>query len=123
MDRTHAYGGALEAVDRILNRGGDPDDVLRAVVDALHERVGYEWVGIAFVEEGGLELGPSAGTLRGEPARLPVSFQGSKVAELQVAAGSIGEKEQAFLERVATLVSAYCLVAWDTGGVPWPDLG
>ncbi len=123
MDRTQAFRGALEAVDRILNRGGDADDVLGAVVDVLRERVSYEWVGIALVEEGKLELGPSAGTLRGEPARLPVSFQGSKVAELRVAPGQTGDEEQAFLERVATLISAYCLVGWDTGGVPWRDLG
>jgi hypothetical protein len=31
------HTGALEAVDCILNRGGDADDVLRAVVDVLHD--------------------------------------------------------------------------------------
>jgi hypothetical protein len=53
--------GALEAVDRILNRGGDADDVLRAVVSELHERAGYAWAGILFVEGGTLALGPEAG--------------------------------------------------------------
>jgi hypothetical protein len=32
--------GALEAVERIVDRGGDADDVLREVVTALHERAG-----------------------------------------------------------------------------------
>ena len=31
-------------------------------------------------------------------------------------------EERAFLERVALLISPYCLVGWDTGGVPWSEL-
>ncbi len=58
---TPSASGALEAVDRILNRGGDADDVLRQVVAALHERAGYAWAGILFVEGGDLVLGPQAG--------------------------------------------------------------
>jgi len=108
--------GALEAVDRILNRGGDADDVLRAVVATLVERGGCSWAGILFVEDGELVLGPEAG----DPApaarrRIPVTYQGDRVAEL-VADGC---DDQPFLERVATLISAHCLVGWDTGGVPW----
>ena len=34
------YRGALEAVERILNRGGGPDEVLRAVLEALRARAG-----------------------------------------------------------------------------------
>jgi hypothetical protein len=30
--------GALEAIDRILDRGGDADDVLRSVLAALRKR-------------------------------------------------------------------------------------
>ena len=54
--------GALETVDRILNRGGDADDVLRQVVAVLHENAGYPWAGIFFLEAGELALGPEAGT-------------------------------------------------------------
>jgi hypothetical protein len=32
------YRGALEAVERILNRGGDAEDVLRGVLEALGAR-------------------------------------------------------------------------------------
>ena len=109
-------GGALDAVDRILNRGGDADDVLRAVVGALVERGGCAWAGILFVEDGELVLGPQAGEQRpAERIQLPVVYNGDRVAEL-VADGS---DDRAFLERVALLISAHCLVGWDTGGVPW----
>jgi hypothetical protein len=108
--------GALEAVDRILNRGGDADDVLRAVVDVLVARGGCSWAGILFVEGGQLVPGPQAGNPDPDHRlRLPVTYEGERVAEL-VADGC---NDTAFLQRVAVLVSAHCLVGWDTGGVPW----
>jgi hypothetical protein len=110
--------GALEAIDRILNRGGDADDVLRAVVRTLHERAGYPWAGILFVEGGGLVLGPEAGEPQPERRTpLPVSYNGKRVAELAV--DDAPEEDRSFLERVAVLISAHCLVGWDTGGKPW----
>jgi hypothetical protein len=108
--------GALEAVDRILNRGGDADDVLRRVVGVLVERAGCAWVGILLAEDGELVLGPQAGEPR--PAarvEVPVEYQGEQVAVL-VADGC---DDGLFLERVAVLISAHCLVGWDTGGIPW----
>ncbi len=115
---TPSTTGALEAIDRILNRGGDADDVLRQVVAALHERSGYAWAGILFVEQGELQLGPEAG----EPdearrTRVPVTWQGERIAELAV--DGAGPADGPFLERVAVLVSGHCLVGWDTGGEPW----
>jgi hypothetical protein len=107
--------GALDAVDRLVNRGGEADDVLRGAVAALSRL--YEYVGFRFVERGGLVAGPSLGTRPDEPETWPVSFQGMKVAELEVAAPE--EEDRAFLERVALLLSPYCLVGWDTGGEPW----
>jgi putative methionine-R-sulfoxide reductase with GAF domain len=110
--------GALEAIDRVLNVGGDADDVLRAVVNALHERAGYPWAGIFFVEDGKLVLGPSAGEPQPDRrTQLPVQFNGEPVAEL--AADSAPEEDRSFLERVAVLISAHCLVGWDTGGQDW----
>jgi hypothetical protein len=108
----------LEAVDRILNGGGDADDILRQVVAALHEETGYSWAGIFFLEEGELALGPQAGT-PDETRRtsLPVSWQGTPVAELAV--DDAPEEDRMFLERVAVLVAGYCLVGWDTGGESW----
>jgi putative methionine-R-sulfoxide reductase with GAF domain len=110
--------GALEAIDRILNRGGDADDVLRRVVSALHEHAGYAWAGIFFVEEGSLDLGPEAGS-PGESARtvVPVTWQGDRIAELAVDGAAADDRP--FLERGAVLVSGHCLVGWDTGGESW----
>jgi hypothetical protein len=116
------YRGALEAVERILNRGGDADDVLRAVVLAIRERVPhFARVGIAFMEEGRYVLGPVAGDGEGDELRTPVTFDGAPVAELVVQRTELHD-DQPFLERVATLVSPYCLVGWDTHGVPWPEV-
>jgi len=109
---------ALEAVEGILQQGGDADDVLRQVVAALQERGGYAWAGLFFVEEGAMTLGPEAGT-PDEPnrTRVPVLWQGVEIAELAVDGAS--PSETASLERIATLVSGHCLVGWDTGGERW----
>jgi putative methionine-R-sulfoxide reductase with GAF domain len=103
-------------IDAIVARDGDADDILRDVVGALAAH--YRWAGIFFVEGGELVLGPSAG----EPdeahrIRVPVSFQGDRVAELAV--DDAPEKHRNFLERVAALVAGHCLVGWDTGGESW----
>ncbi|HEY4412700.1 MAG TPA: hypothetical protein VGN06_06855 [Gaiellaceae bacterium] len=109
---------ASEAIEQIVGVGGEADDVLRAVVAALHEQAGYPWAAIFFLEDGALALGPAAG----EPdesrrIRVPVLWQGDPVAELAV--DGAPEEDRMFLERVAELVSGHCLVGWDTGGEPW----
>jgi hypothetical protein len=107
--------GALEALDRILNRGGDADDVLRSVVEVLVREPGLVWAGISFSGRDSLVAGPSAGTPdESRRIRVPVAFRGETVGELAVD----GDADPAFLERVATLVSAYVLVGWDAGGEP-----
>jgi hypothetical protein len=113
------YAGALDAIDRILNRGGDADDVLRAVVGVLLERAGFAWAGIAFVEGDELRLGPAEGNQRPDVASYPVAFRGSRVAELQVAPTPADDDARSFLKRVAVLISPHCLVGWDTGGLAW----
>jgi hypothetical protein len=116
------HRGALDAVERILNRGGDADDVLRAVVATVQERVPhFTRVAIAFMEDGAFVLGPQAGDGEGEQVRALVTFEGAPVAELVVDRAHAADDEQ-FLRRVATLVSPYCLVGWDTQGVPWADV-
>jgi hypothetical protein len=93
--------GALEAVERILNRGGEPDGVLRQVVAALHERTGA-WVAIAFVSE----LGPNAGGEKPEHhQRHPIVWEGKTVAELWASNGA----DPALCARVAVIVSPYCV--------------
>ena len=68
-----SHSGALEAIDRIVNRGGEADDVLRAVVDVLHDQFDdYSWVGIYLVEGDDLGLGPWKGPEATEHVRIPV---------------------------------------------------
>ena len=114
-----ALRDALTAVESILDSGGEADDVLRDVCRVLHDRAGYPWVGIELVEGEDLILGPSQG---GDPPperiRFPVAYGGNVVAELSVA-GTPAADEAALLERVAVLISPYCLVGWDTGGERW----
>ena len=111
-----ASGGALEEIERILDRGSDADEVLRDVVAVLHSD--YSWVGISFVEEGELVLGPALGEQTVEPTRIPISYENSVVAELGIV-GEIGPEDRTFLERVALLIAPFCLVGWDTGGEAW----
>ena len=68
-----AHTGALEAVERVLNRGGEADDVLRQVVTILHERLD-RYIRISFVETDSLVPGPAAGDRDGDdglPDRIP----------------------------------------------------
>jgi hypothetical protein len=107
---------ALEALDRILNRGGDADEVLRSVVRVLADEPELDWAGIYFLEGGELQLGPQAG----EPdelqrIRTPIAYRDAPVGELAVD----GDADRAFLTRVATLISAHVLLGWDTGGETW----
>ena len=83
------HAGALEAVDRVLNRGGDAEAVLQAVADALHERV-FAWVAVGPVE---------AGT---RPARSSL-----RAGDLAAEPREPSPEDAPLLERVALLVSAH----------------
>jgi hypothetical protein len=111
-----AHTGALAAVEQVLHDGGEADDVLRHVVALLHEELGG-FVRISFVEEGELVPGPAAGEEM-ETAAFPIAFQGRRVADLE-AGGELTPDDRTLLERVATLLSPYALVGWDTGGEEW----
>jgi L-methionine (R)-S-oxide reductase len=164
MSAQHERDGALASIERILNRGGEADEVLQQVVDVLHDHVGhYSWVGIYLVEGSDLVLGPWKGPEATEHTRIPVgqgvcgaaaasgvteivddvnadsrylacfpstrseivvpiAFQGTVVGEIDIDSdepAAFGNGDKAFLERVATLVSAHAMVAWDTRGEAW----
>jgi len=91
--------GALEAVERILNRGGESGDVLRQVVTALHELTGA-WVAVAFDSEPGPSSG---GETPADHQRHPIVRQGRTVAELWTGA----EADPALCAHVAVIVSPY----------------
>lgn len=53
---------------------------------------------------------------------VPISYGGLVVAEIDIDSdrpAAFGDRDRTFLERVAELLSPYCLVGWDTGGEPW----
>ena len=89
--------GAIEAVDRILNRG-EPD-ALAQVVAALHER-GFAW--IAVLRRDG-SVAAAAGERPPVTLQTPIVHRGRRVGEIEVAAD---EADRPLLERVALLVSA-----------------
>jgi hypothetical protein len=108
--------GSLEAVDRVVGEGGDADDVLRAVVATLAAEPDIAWAGIEFLEAGELVLGPSAGSPDETRRRVTaIAYRGEPVGELVVD----GDAEESFLDQVATLISEYVLLGWDTGGSAW----
>jgi L-methionine (R)-S-oxide reductase len=66
-------GDLLAEVERIATSDQPSDDVLRQVVDLLHDRVeAYSWIGIYFVERDELVLGPWRGPEATEHVRIPV---------------------------------------------------
>lgn len=115
--------GAVEAIERILNREPEADEILRQAVAVLHERIpDVRGVAVAFVEDGELAPGPIAGaTIESAPSiAVPVLYERRPVAELWIDADAEpDEADQAFLARVSDLLSPYCLVGWDTGGEAW----
>jgi hypothetical protein len=112
----NSHGGALEAVEQVLDSGGEADDVLRQIVAILHERLD-RFVRISFVEQEGQIAGPQAGEETTTTA-IPIVFHGNRVADLETG-GKLSVDDQVLLERVATLVSPYALVGWDTAGEEW----
>lgn len=73
MTRADAYRGALEAIERVLNRESEADEVLRRTVDVLHDGFDhYSWVGIYLVEDGDLVLGPWKGPQATDHVRIPI---------------------------------------------------
>ncbi len=95
--------GALEALERILNRGGASDEVLAEVVAVLHRL--YDRVAITFIRDGERVAGPAKGNPAGTASTWPVQLQGRQVGEIEVAPAS--EDDADFMRRVATIVSPY----------------
>jgi L-methionine (R)-S-oxide reductase len=67
------YAAGLEAVEEILAREKEADEVLRQTVDLLADRFAhYSWIGIYLVEGADLVLGPWKGPQATEHVRIPV---------------------------------------------------
>jgi hypothetical protein len=97
------HRGALEALERVLNRGGEPDEVLQEVVAVLGGL--YSRVAVRVVRDGELVGGPSSGNPLGTASSWPVYLGDAKVGEIEV--GPASDEDDAFMRRVATLASPY----------------
>jgi hypothetical protein len=95
----------LEAVDRIIDRGGDPEDVLQAIVTTIVDRTDAKFAAVLLNDEGELVVGPHAGVAEpGERRESPIVFEGAYRGELAVD----GLDDQPLIERVASLIAPYC---------------
>lgn len=95
--------GTLEALERVLNRGGEPNEVLEEVVAVLGPL--YDRVAIRVIRDGELVDGPSSGNPLGTASTWPVYLGDAKVGEIEV--GPASDEDDAFMRRVATLSSPY----------------
>jgi hypothetical protein len=95
----------LEAVDRIVECGGDSQDVLQATVTAIVGRGGAKWAAVLFNDEGELIVGPHAGVAEpGERRTAPVGRDEAHLGELAI--DSLDH--QPLIELVAALLAPYC---------------
>ena len=158
------YEAVAAGIEQLAATEEDSDAIVRGAVEAIHDRLDtYSWVGIYFVEDEELVLGPWKGPSATDHVRIPIGqgvcgaaaasgvtevvgdvnadprylacfpstrseivvpvlYEGTVVAEIDVdsdAPAAFGEADRVFLERVATAISAACLVGWDTGGMDW----
>jgi len=105
-----------DAFARIVEDGGDADDILRSTVTALADSPGVVWAEIAFLDRGALVPGPAAGAEDGaRRTAMPILFDGTPVGELR----ADGDVTPGLLGYVAGLVAPYVLIGWDTGGEAW----
>ena len=73
MSGGQAGHDTLHAIEQVAASEPDSDEVLRRVVDLLHDRVDhYSWVGIYFVEGDELALGPWRGPAATQHVRIPI---------------------------------------------------
>jgi hypothetical protein len=107
---------ALDELRVLVERGGEPDDVLRSAVALLAAQPGVHWAAVAFVEDGELTVGPEAGVPdHDRRVRVPVAFQGERVGELWVD----GDVQQELVQEAAALLGPHVLIGWDTQGEAW----
>jgi acyl-CoA thioester hydrolase len=109
--------GAVDAIERIINRESEADEILRQAVATVAKRF-ETFCGIRFVEDGGMIDGPSAGDYAEPQAVVPITYDDSSIAEI-VLGSPLPEDDRDALDRIAQLLSPFCLVGWDTGGEAW----
>ena len=107
---------ALREVAHLVEETAEPDDALRRVVTLIAAEQGIAWAAVAFLEDGTLTLGPSAGVPdEARRTRVPIRYRGALVGELVVD----GTAETTALAGVCELIAPLVLIGWDTGGEAW----
>lgn len=114
---TGRASGAIEAVERIINREEEADEILRQTVRALAERLAVA-VAVRFHDDDRWVVGPSSGGFADRVDGEEVRYRGEVVADLASGTELDADGRAAFV-RVALLISPYCLVGWDIGGEDW----
>lgn len=99
--------GAIEAVERIINREAEADAILRQTVDVLAARLTLP-VAVRFQELDDWILGPSAGGFAERVDGEGVRLMGELVADLASGSDLDADSRSAFL-RIAVLISPFCL--------------
>lgn len=111
-------GTAVVAViEDILERSEEADQILLGTIAALsaHYETG---VGIRFIEEGSFSDGPWTGVAGTVATEVEVRYDGELVAML-VTPATLETSALQTWERVAHMISSFCLVGWDIGGEDW----
>jgi hypothetical protein len=97
--------GVMEEVAQILERGGDPEDVLQAVMTAIVDHGGATWAAVLYNDEGELLVGPQAGVAEpGDRRGAPIVVEGAEIGELEVD----GLDDQPLIERLAAQLAPWC---------------
>ena len=95
--------GLVDAVQAIVDRSEEADQILLGTIALLSEHYGGG-VGLRFVEEGAFSDGPWAGPTGDVVGQVPIRYD---------------DEARTTFERVAAIVGDYCLVGWDIGGEDW----
>jgi hypothetical protein len=112
-----ADAAVVDAVQAIVDRSDEADQILLATIALLAER--YEGgVGLRFVEEGVFSDGPWAGARGDVTGEVPIRYDDELVGEFATGF-ALDDDARATLEAVAAIIGDYCLVGWDIGGEDW----
>ena len=101
--------GAIEAVERIINRETEADAILRQTVDAVSERLSLP-LAVCFPEVDRWIVGLSAGGFAERVDGEEIRFRGEPVADLSSGRELDGVTRSA-LVRIAVLISPFCAAA------------
>jgi L-methionine (R)-S-oxide reductase len=119
-ERPAAHGDALNLVRSAIAEAAQPEAAAQRVVDLLHDRFPhYDWVGVYWVDDDDLVLGPWIGPEPTEHTRIPI---GTGVCGAAAASGSTEivpdvEADPRYLACFASTKSEIVVPIFDGGDV------